>query len=113
MQLCNLPSFNDVMPRDRFLQISRYLHVNDEAVGNPNNDKLYKVREFIDRLNRKFGDKYNMGCQISIDESMIPFKGLSYLQFIPSKRACFEIKCWVLDDARNGFVSRFIVYPWT
>ena len=112
MPLCNLPSFNEVMPRNRFLQISRFLHVNDEAAGNPNNDKLYKVREFIDRLNRNFGDKYNMGCQISInDESLIPFKGrLSYRQFMPSKRARFGIKCWVLADARNSFVSHFIVY---
>ena len=111
MPLCNLPSFNETMPCNRFLQISRYLHVNDEAVGNPNDDKLYKVREFIDRVNKNFGDKYEMGCQISIDESLIPFKGrLSYRQFIPSKRARFGIKCWVLADAGNSFVSCFHIY---
>ena len=65
MPLCNLPSFNETMPHNRFLQISRYLYVNDKAVGNQNNDKLYKVREFIEQVNRNFGDKYEMGCQSS------------------------------------------------
>ena len=109
--LCTLPGFSSVMSRDRFLHIMRYLHVNDEAVGNPDNDKLYKVREFITHVNENFGTKYTMGCQISIDESLIPFKGrLSFRQFIPSKRARFGIKCWVLADAANSFVSRFCVY---
>ena len=52
-----------------------------------------------------------MGRQMSIDESLIPFKGrLSYRQYIPSKRARFGIKCWVLTDASNSFVSRFFTY---
>ena len=43
--------------------------------------------------------------------SLIPFKGrLSFRQFIPSKRARFGIKCWVLADATNSFISRFCVY---
>ncbi|KAI0243174.1 PiggyBac transposable element-derived protein 4, partial [Lamellibrachia satsuma] len=109
--MCQLPSFSATMPRDRFLQIMRYLHVNDEAAGNPDDDKLYKVRDFINLINNNFGAKYTMGCQISIDESLIPFKGrLSFRQFIPSKRARFGIKCWVLADALNSFVSRFCVY---
>ncbi|KAK2155792.1 hypothetical protein LSH36_231g03018 [Paralvinella palmiformis] len=42
--LTDTPGFSSVMSRDRFGQIMRYLHVNDEALGNPDNDKLYKVR---------------------------------------------------------------------
>ena len=49
--LSNLAGFSDVTSRDRFLQIMQYLHVNDETVGNPGNDKRYKVREFITRIN--------------------------------------------------------------
>ena len=48
---------------------------------------------------------------IPLCESLIPFKGrLSYRQFIPSKRARFGIKCWVLADAGNSFVSCFHIY---
>ena len=51
MLLCNVPSFNDPMPCNRILQITLCLHGNDEAVGNPANDKLYKLRDFINELN--------------------------------------------------------------
>ena len=109
--LTGTPGFGQVMSRDRFLQLMRYLHVNDESLGNPTGDKLYKVRQFITHINDNFCTKYTMGCQISIDESLIPFKGrLSFRQFIPSKRARFGIKCWVMADSSNSFVSRFCVY---
>ena len=109
--LTGTPGFSNVMSRDRFLQLLRYLHANDESLGNADNDKLYKVRDFTNRINRNFSNNYSMGCDISIDESLIPFKGrLGFKQFIPSKRARFGIKCWVLADASNSFVSRFCVY---
>ena len=109
--LTGTPGFSNVMSRDRFLQLLRYLHANDESLGNADNDKLYKVRDFTNRINRNFSNNYSMGCNISIDESLIPFKGrLGFKQFIPSKRARFGIKCWVLADASNSFVSRFCVY---
>ena len=89
----------------------QYLHVNDETVDNPGNDKLYKVQEFITRIIENFSSNYMMGCYISINESLIPFKGrLPYCQFIPSKRARFSIKCWMLANATNSFVSWFCVY---
>ena len=109
--LCMTPGFAAIMSRDRFLQIMRYLHVNDKEADRPANDKLYKVREVVSLVNANFASKYVTGCQIWIDESLIPFKGrLSYRQFIPSKRARFGIKCWVLADASNSFVSRFSIY---
>ena len=63
------------------------------------------TKSFVNLLNTNFSS------QISIDESLIPFKGrLSFRQFIPSKRAHFGIKCWVLADASNSYVSRFTVH---
>ena len=76
-----------------------------KPLATTDNDKLYKVRSFVEYINMNLADKYTMGCQISIDESLIPFKGrLSFRQFIPSKRARFGIKCWVLAGAANSFV---------
>ena len=86
--LTGTPGFSNVMSQDRFLQLLRYLHANDESLSNADNDKLYKVRDFTNRINRNFSNNYSMGCNISIDESLIPFKGrLGFKQFIPSKRA--------------------------
>ena len=45
-----------------------------------------------------------MGYQISIDESLVQ------RQFIPSKQACFVIKCWVPAEVMNCFNAQFQVY---
>jgi len=46
--LC-VPEFAKVMPRNRFLDINRYLHLNDNskmpARESPNADKLFKLRK--------------------------------------------------------------------
>ena len=96
--LTDTPGFSSIMSRDCFGQIMRYLHMNNEFLGNPDKDKLYKVCSFVEHINMNFVDKYTMGCQFSIDESLTPFKGrLSFCQFIPSKRASFGIKCWQMQ----------------
>ena len=102
-----LPIFAEVMPRDRFLQIYRYLHVSDnsQAVrrGNHNHDLLFKVRALLYLLQTRFRTLYNPGRELSIDESMIPFKGRIYFcQYIPSKRARFGIKAFVMAEAKSG-----------
>ena len=47
-----VPAFAKVMPRNRFLEIWNSLHLCDNTKmpwpGEPGNDKLFKVREFLD-----------------------------------------------------------------
>ena len=49
--LTNVPAFSQVMPRNRFLQISCYLHVSDDAAivpaGQPGYDKFHKNKAII------------------------------------------------------------------
>ena len=109
------PSFSEVMSRDRFVLIFRYLHVCDEdkAIprGQPGHDKLFKVRSLLDLLLRNLTSHYQLHRELSIDESMIPFKGrLSFRQFLPSKPIRFGIKCFVLAEAKSGYVANFQVY---
>ncbi|KAK2153217.1 hypothetical protein LSH36_304g05013 [Paralvinella palmiformis] len=40
--LTDTPGFSSIMSRDCFGQIMRYLHMNNEFLGNPDKDKLYK-----------------------------------------------------------------------
>ena len=113
--LFRLPAFVEVMPRDRFLQIYRYLHVSDDlqAVprGNPNHEPLFKVCALLDLLQMRFRTLYNPGRELSIDESMIPFKGRIYFrQYIPSKRARFGIKAFVMAEAKSGYVCEMQIY---
>lgn len=52
--LINVPSFAQVLSRNRFFQILRYLHVSDDAAiippGQPGYDKLHKIRPLLELL---------------------------------------------------------------
>ena len=65
--------------RDRFEEISRYLHFTDNttlpARDEPGYHRLQKVLPIIDHLRQRFLEAYRPNVQNSIDEAMIPFKG--------------------------------------
>lgn len=108
--LIETPIFRNVMPFKRFKQISRFLHFcNNETADN--NDRLRKIRPIINLWNEKFKEIYTPDEYVSIDESLMKYKGrLSYKQFNPSKRARFELKIYKLCEASTGFCCDFKVY---
>ena len=113
--LIHVSSFGEVMPRDRFLQLYRYLHVcNDNQQiprGQDGHDPLFKIRSFLNLISDRFRNVYKPSRDICIDESLIPYKGRIYFrQFIPSKRARFGIKAFVLCESDTGYVSEIVIY---
>ena len=49
--------------------------------------------------------------EISIDESMIPFKGRTALmQYKPAKSNKWELKAWGLADAKTGYICNWQLY---
>ena len=80
------------MTRNRFGQILANLHVNDNATVPENNqDKLYKLRPLIVALNKNFVKLYNVSKKVSVDESMIRFKGRSLIkQYNPMKPTLYQ-----------------------
>ena len=88
--LTNVPSFCQVMARNCFFQILRYLHVSDDVnvvpVGMPGHDKLHKIKPLSSLLFPKFECTYELHKNICVDECMIPWRGrLSLQQFIANK----------------------------
>ena len=80
----------DRITRDRFLEISRYLHFVDNTTlpprTDPTYDKLGKIRPVLDSVTQQFLTGYNPHCEVSIDEAMIAFKGRSSMkQYVPKK----------------------------
>ena len=67
--------------RDRFMEISRYLHFVDnttlEPRESPSYDRLGKVRPLIDHFTDKFKEVYVPHKEVAIDEAMIKFTGRS------------------------------------
>ena len=59
----------------------------------PSPDKLFKLRPLLDHLFEKFQEVYVLARYISIDESLLLWKGrLPFNQYIPLKRARFGVK---------------------
>lgn len=80
----------DHIPRDRFFEISRYLHFVDNseilARNHSNYDRIWKVRAIVNMVSEIFLHNYNPHMHNAVDEAMIPFKGRSSLkQYMPKK----------------------------
>ena len=74
------PAIASRISRRRFEEISRYLHFVDReslpSRGTPNHEPLQRVRPILNALRERFSAVYHPQCQLSVDEAMIPFKGV-------------------------------------
>ncbi|KAL8568889.1 hypothetical protein ACOMHN_061465 [Nucella lapillus] len=108
--------FLEHFSRDRFQLLMKFLHCNNNQLQPPPGDpahKLYKIQPLIDHLTREFLRYYHPDAHISIDESMVGYKGKTphLRQFMPLKRhARFGIKLWCVCDALNGYTSFFELF---
>ena len=58
-----------------------------------------------------FQSSYTPTENLSIDESMVGFKGwLAFLQYMPKKPQKWGMKAWVLADSSNGYVWNWKLY---
>lgn len=111
----SVPNINKVMTAKRFKKITEMLHCNDNSMNtnksDVNHDKLFKIRPLLIKINNNCQESYNHSNYLSIDESMIPFKGRSSLkQYMPQKPVKRGYKVWCLSDSETGYVIKFDVY---
>ena len=102
-------------PRDRFTQILRELHFNDNSNaverGQPGYHRGYKIRHVVDSILEKCLSLYKPYRENSVDEAMIKYKGRSLpKQYMPMKPIKCGFKVWCRCDAHNGFICCFQVY---
>ena len=108
-------TFSDILKRDRFTLILRFFHLNDNTKyvpkGQPGHDPLFKIRPFMDKLIANFQCKYIPGRELSLDESMIGFKGrLGFVQYMPKKPTKWGLKAFVLADGESGYALNWKLY---
>ena len=89
--------------------VLRFLHLNDSALyirkGEPGHDPLYKLRPFMEPLISNFQNHYRLSREVSVDETMISYKGrLSFVQYMPKKPTKWGLKAFVLADAHTGYM---------
>ena len=104
------PIFHETFSLKRFQLLLRYLHfVNDEAADS--NDRLRKIRPLLEMLRTSFRKTYMPEQNISVDESLMLFKGrLLMKQYIPLKRARFGIKIFFVCESKSGYAWDFFIY---
>ena len=93
----------------RFELLMKYFHLNNSETqakgGSSNYDKLHKIRPILDQIITNFQAAYIPQKQLSIDESMISYKGrLSWIQYMPKKPSKWGVKAWILADSTNGYI---------
>ena len=112
--LTQTPGFNDMMPKNRFLQILRYLHfVDNEDVSVDKTNKMWKVQNVLDFHNKRFRAVYCPRRELSMGETMLKFKGrLSIKQYIKIKPIKWGIKIFTLAEAKTGYVMNLLPYAW-
>ena len=112
--LYNTPFFGQLMTRTRFLLLNKSLHFQDNQhpsydPNDPYRDRLSKIRDIMNMLKEKFNTVYYPPELITVDESLILFKGrLLFKQYIKSKRSRFGIKFYELSTA-DGILFRFSI----
>ena len=86
----------DAMSRNMVMQITSNLHFVDNLLHDANSDdRIWKLRSWLDSLRQTFGVVASMEFQ-SIDEIMIAFKGRSLVnQYLTKKPTKWGIKVWV------------------
>ena len=103
----------EVMSRDRFLSILKFLRFSMVADVKPG-DASSRLNKFTEKLTDISMKNVDAGQHISIDEALMLYKGrLIFKQYIPAKRARFGIKMFVMCNAdRNyyGYNWNFCIY---
>lgn len=108
------PFFLQALSARRFKKIKQYLHFSNNAEYNPRTHpfpKLNKIWPVLDKLITVFKTAVVPERDVTIDESLLLYKGrLSWMQFIPLKRARFGIKSYMLCESKSGYVWNMYIY---
>ena len=114
--ILNTPFLGHYMSRNHFQNILWNLHISDPDETNPpkgeaDHDPLFLVRPMVDMMQRNFRTKYRPGKELSLDESMFPFKGRVHFKcYNPKKPNRFHIKLFMVSELSTGYICGFEVY---
>ena len=101
--LVQIPGFRKTMSRDRLLAILTFFHLSDNSIvlpyDHPNHDRLYNIRNFVDLLIPLWQGAYYPGRELSVDETLIAFKGrTAFMQYKPKKPHKWGLNAWTLAE---------------
>ena len=96
--------FSKVLRRDRFQQIFRLLHVSHDDIVVPV-ARINKVKALLDLLIPNFQASYNPSRDVSVDETMIGFRGrFSAKQYLLNKPTKYGVKAFTIADSSHAWL---------
>ncbi|KAE8957236.1 hypothetical protein PR002_g31229 [Phytophthora rubi] len=101
-------TFGQFLSRDRFKDIARYLHFNDNSKQAESGDRAFKIRLVLQALQKTFFREYRLGGRISFDEGMVPMRHRrnpmrQYMRMKPNK---WGTKFYMTCCAETAYCSR-------
>ncbi|XP_065671970.1 piggyBac transposable element-derived protein 4-like [Hydra vulgaris] len=109
--LFDTPLIRKVLSFDRFCLIEKFLHFVDNSSLPIHFCKKAKIEPIYDYQVNKFKTLYIPNKNISIDKSLLLWKGhLSWKQYIPSKRSRFGMKSFALCESATGYIWNCFLY---
>ena len=94
----------NMLKRDRFKAIITMLHIVDFSKESKE-DKLKRVRHFIDHMCQRCRKLYQPSANVAIEERMVKSKHRSGMrQYMPLNPVKFGLKLWVLAYSLNGYI---------
>lgn len=100
--------FRKVMDMNRFLQIFRFLHFNNNKDIDENSKRLAKVQFLVDFLSKKFQTIYTPGKILSLEEAVIRWKKkLCFRTFHPSHFDAYGVLCQMVYEPATKYISNF------
>ena len=96
----------DVLSRNGFDEIFWMFHIPEKA---PPTNRIDKVSPLLDNLLARLQSIYCPHGELSIDETMIGFKGhVSFVQYCPLKHTKWGLKAFVLADSETGYICNIL-----
>ena len=98
----SIPLLRNVMTRDAYKFMRRYIHFCDNSKkkkkGEKGYDPLFKVSNALDEIGKGLRRAWKSGQRVTIDESMIKYMGraVPFVQYMPAKPIKHGIKVFCL-----------------
>ena len=101
-------TFGDFMTRDRFEEISRYLHFSDNKSPLARSDRAWKIRPILNTIETSFKQGYVLGARVALDEGMLPNRNKMNptRTFMKDKPHKWGSKCVLTCCADTGYCKR-------
>lgn len=104
------PIFPKLMTLQRYKEILSCLHFANNATDCIAGDRFWKIRKIFDGFNANFDLSYNLSQEVSVDESLLLWKGHHSLKrYIPSKSDRWGFKFYALGESYSGYIKKLLL----